>query len=303
VPAIRRPSEARASAHHHCEPGTTAAPIYRRRRRYCHRGTEGRRLEGADRRVPGSLDVPRFRRGGQRAAVGGTLWSSGFHALFPEYVAPPTLGSAAFEFLSGGTFKIAGPLIARTRVLPWVGSRLAGTTRSILEGTKRALEGGTSPWLRFGNRFPLLFKNYFGHSRVQYGIQRLFWDDRTFNAVSQQYWVGKAGDKQLQHLWVMNKTTWVPRGFRNAGFNTIEVPKRFNNWMRDIPSRNWAFRGIVAIILSGTSAGSGYATQELLDNLDGHPAANPRSNPAPGDREHGSLSTDSSPAAGGGKGQ
>jgi NAD(P)-dependent dehydrogenase (short-subunit alcohol dehydrogenase family) len=37
-----------------------------RRRRYCHRGAEGRRLEGANRRVPEALDVSRFRRGRQR---------------------------------------------------------------------------------------------------------------------------------------------------------------------------------------------------------------------------------------------
>ncbi len=57
----RRPGEARASAHPHCEPGAAAAPLYRRRRCHCHYGAEGRRSEGANRGAPGPLDVPRFR--------------------------------------------------------------------------------------------------------------------------------------------------------------------------------------------------------------------------------------------------
>jgi hypothetical protein len=55
-----------ANAALHREPGAAAASLYRRRRRYCHRGAEGRRLEGADRRAPEALDVSRFRRGRQR---------------------------------------------------------------------------------------------------------------------------------------------------------------------------------------------------------------------------------------------
>jgi NAD(P)-dependent dehydrogenase (short-subunit alcohol dehydrogenase family) len=51
---------ARASAHPHCEPRATAAPLYRRRRCHCQRGAEGRRSEGAYRGEPRPLDVPRF---------------------------------------------------------------------------------------------------------------------------------------------------------------------------------------------------------------------------------------------------
>jgi len=56
--AIRRSGEARASAHHHCRPGTTTAPLCRWCRCDRHRGTEDRRPEGAARRQPEPLDKP-----------------------------------------------------------------------------------------------------------------------------------------------------------------------------------------------------------------------------------------------------
>ena len=62
-PAVRRPGEARAGAHHDRQPGAAAAPLHRRRRCHRHRRAEGRRSEGADRREPGPLDVARFRLG------------------------------------------------------------------------------------------------------------------------------------------------------------------------------------------------------------------------------------------------
>ena len=40
--AIRRPREARAGAHHKCQPGAAAAALHRRRRRDCHDRTEDR---------------------------------------------------------------------------------------------------------------------------------------------------------------------------------------------------------------------------------------------------------------------
>ena len=60
-PAIRRPSKARARAHHHCEPGPAAPPLHRRRRCDCHRRAEDRRSEGADRGEPRPLDIARIR--------------------------------------------------------------------------------------------------------------------------------------------------------------------------------------------------------------------------------------------------
>jgi hypothetical protein len=57
----RRPGQARTRAHHDCEPGAAAAPLYRRRRCHCHRGAEDRRSEGGDRCQSRALNVPRFR--------------------------------------------------------------------------------------------------------------------------------------------------------------------------------------------------------------------------------------------------
>jgi hypothetical protein len=61
--AIRRPREARASAHHDCQSVDAAAPLHRRRRCGCHCGAEDRRSQDADRRQPGPLDIARFRLG------------------------------------------------------------------------------------------------------------------------------------------------------------------------------------------------------------------------------------------------
>ena len=58
---IRGPGEARARAHHDCEPETTAAPLHRGRRCHCHRRAEDRGSEGADRGASATLDVTRFR--------------------------------------------------------------------------------------------------------------------------------------------------------------------------------------------------------------------------------------------------
>ena len=57
---IRRPGEARASTGDDCQPGAAAAPLHRRRRCHRHRRAEGCRTQGADRRVPGPVDVARF---------------------------------------------------------------------------------------------------------------------------------------------------------------------------------------------------------------------------------------------------
>ena len=60
-PPIRRPGQARTRAHHDCQPGAAAAPLYRRRRCHRHRGAEDCRSERGDRFQSRPLGVPRFR--------------------------------------------------------------------------------------------------------------------------------------------------------------------------------------------------------------------------------------------------
>jgi RHS repeat-associated protein len=71
--------------------------------------------------------------------------------------------------------------------------------------------------------------------RNNYGLRRLFRDNRTFNAVSRQYWRQSAGGataagNQLGHIWVRNSARWMPQGLRNAGLNLVELPRAINHW-------------------------------------------------------------------------
>lgn len=73
----------------------------------------------------------------------------------------------------------------------------------------------------------LLFK------KNNYGIKRLFYDNSAFGNVSKQYWNQSLGGatragNQLSHVFFRNESKWVPQGFRNAGFNLIELPKHIN---------------------------------------------------------------------------
>ena len=63
---------------------------------------------------------------------------------------------------------------------------------------------------------------------------RFIYDNRDFkNAVSPGYWRprGGAGNLALHHWLFPQKATWVPRGFRNAGFNLVVINARRNSWM------------------------------------------------------------------------
>jgi RHS repeat-associated protein len=123
-------------------------------------------------------------------------------------------------------------------------------------------------WRAFGETFRLLT------GKAHYGVKELFYNADEFAAVSKQYWQGTATEvgAQLQHLWVMNSTRWVPQGIRNAGFNLLEIPAAFNHWMSNGVS-NQVFRLAVKTGLKAELIGVYNATQQLLGLRE--PQANP----------------------------
>ena len=71
------------------------------------------------------------------------------------------------------------------------------------------------------------------------GIGRFFYDPRAFSTISRQYWAqfGPANGASLHHWLIPQRWTWVSEGFRNAGFNLLQLPKilpgnlGLNQWM------------------------------------------------------------------------
>ena len=128
----------------------------------------------------------------------------------------------------------------------------------LLGGVGGLLNGGRL----LGNTGKLLFR------RNNYSFKRLFWDDRTFNAVSKQYWrqsVGgatKAGN-QLGHIWVRNSAKSVLRGRRNSGLNLMELPKNINHWGGRSLANDRLIRAGVATVLAGSGV-QGYRLGNAL---------------------------------------
>ncbi|MCA0237743.1 MAG: DUF6531 domain-containing protein [Bacteroidetes bacterium] len=182
---------------------------------------------------------------GTASAVGGGIGRYGFNNLFPEYIDPVSGNTIATDFIIGGA-------------VPVVGSALRPMINGAGQMISRSING---PWRAFGNNWRL-----FSNPRTAYSWRNIFSDSRTYNAISKQYWRGQANGNSLQHLWSLRTNGLLPQRFRNAGWNLLEVPRTLNTWMGDIPARNYAFRGIVGGILTGTGLGSYFATDALLDS-------------------------------------
>lgn len=161
----------------------------------------------------------------------------------------------ALGFFAGGTKLMKGTLKTAFR-------STSGTKQII----RRSMNG---KWRAFGNTGTLLRKGYSSSSRLQYSTSRLFWNDRTFNSISQQYWrqSGGAHGKHLHHWLFQNQTKWVPRGIRGSGINHLEIPKALNTWMGGRLGRELAGRGIVLGILGGTGYTSYRGTEAASEWL------------------------------------
>jgi len=205
---------------------------------------------------------------GATSAIFGAVGRAGLHEMFPEYVDPVSDETIATDFAVGG-------------VVPFAGSALKGIGGPVINGARqiftRALGGN---WRAFGSTWKLLVKGYSKNSRLQYGVSKLFYnsgganplrtytEEQAFKSISNQYWgqsANRASGKALHHLWVQNQSKWFPRGLRNAGFNLLEIPASLNTWMGGRTSRELAFRGGVATLLTGIGGGSAWITSSLLD--------------------------------------
>ncbi|MCK5218237.1 RHS repeat-associated core domain-containing protein, partial [bacterium] len=180
--------------------------------------------------------------------VGG--WTGG---LFASLWTPETAVETAFTLATAGIGTSAQ------------GARFGGGLMTGLkEGTKLAIRG---PWRVFGNT-PKLLKDL----GLKYGFRNLAWDPRNFKAVSIQYWriSGGANHKALHHLffkrvpkWIPKK--WIPKGFRNAGFNLLEMPLGLHEWIHLSLAAELGFRLTVGAILGAIGYGSYRITRWITE--------------------------------------
>ncbi|MBT1704922.1 DUF6531 domain-containing protein [Chryseosolibacter indicus] len=187
---------------------------------------------------------------GTASATGGAIGRFGFNNLFPEYINPVSTETIATDFVIGGGIPVLGSALRQA------GGPVVNGAREMFTRTM----GGN--WRAFGNTWRML-----RNPRIQYTWRRIFWDPRSFENVSSQYWrvTRGANGNALHHLWFQNQSRWVPQGLRNAGFNLLEIPGALNTWMGGRLGRELAFRGIVTTILTGTGVGSYAGTSALLD--------------------------------------
>lgn len=116
-------------------------------------------------------------------------------------------------------------------------------------------------------------------------LGRFFYDSRSFDAISDEWWAvrGPADGRALHHWLIPQRTTWVPAGIRNAGFNLVELPGLrgvfhptldLNTWMGFAPrwggvqayqagTVEWGIR----LAIPGAVAGGAYAGWQVGSEL------------------------------------
>lgn len=151
--------------------------------------------------------------------VVGSVQSANYHFHRENWVRGVLWSLVAISdvFLVGSIFKGVGKVLVRG------GAAFAAS--EFAQGLRLAFSRPS--WRTFGETGRLLT------GRAQYTLKDLVWNPKVFEKVSKQYWRGTANKlgMQLQHLWAMHSTKWVPLGLRNSGLNLLEVPARFNHWM------------------------------------------------------------------------
>jgi RHS repeat-associated protein len=91
-------------------------------------------------------------------------------------------------------------------------------------------------------------------TRLGRGFRRLIWDNRGFRSAVRPMWSGNPPrllrtGRHLHHALIPHNRwgRWIPRGFRNAGFNYVPISARLNRYMNGSTwtrtAAEWAFRG------------------------------------------------------------
>lgn len=144
-------------------------------------------------------------------------------------------------------FLVRSIIAGGIKLLAKGGAKLLGS--EIVQGITLALKGN---WRAFGNTL--------------YSLKTAFWNFRA-GSLSKNYWEGTAKllGMQLQHLWVLNSTRWVPRALRNSGLNLLEIPAVFNHWMGGIAFREHSFRLFTLTLLKASFFGAYDTTQALME--------------------------------------
>ncbi len=116
---------------------------------------------------------------------------------------------------------------------------------------------------------------------------RFFYDSRSFAQIGREYWAtnGPAAGRSLHHWLIPQRTTWLPEGFRNAGFNLLELPALrgtlhpslgLNQWMGF--ARNWGpssarqaalVENAIRLGVPAAAAGAGYAGYQIGSEVAG----------------------------------
>ena len=227
------------------------------------------------------------------AGVGGTVWRAGFHELFPELEDAPSLRTLGVDMASGGVLRGAGPVLKR--IIPtavWNSAEVA--VRETGYGLRLAWQGlRQGQWRAFGSEIPLVRRDGL------IAVRRWFWEERTFGYKSKRYWdlaPNRAAGKDLGHTLLSHSASRQPlperaEGFRNAGFNLLELPKGLNHWLGRYVYREDAMRHALLGTLTATGLGAAALTHRLLYTGMGGPGDAPWASPF----VHSSLAAPSAP--------
>jgi hypothetical protein len=194
----------------------------------------------------------------------GSVQSANYHFDKGNWVRGTIWTAVAISdvFLVGTIIKGVGKVIVKGGV--------ALATSEFFHGVRLMFTGN---WRAKGETLRLLF------GKSKFGPLEILWNPKLFVDVSKQYWRGTANQlgMQLQHLWAMNSTRWVPTGLRNSGLNLLEIPKAFNHWMSNGVS-NQVFRLGVGTLVKADFLGS-YSITQWIFGLHDEPVLTQESTP------------------------
>ena len=98
-------------------------------------------------------------------------------------------------------------------------------------------------------------------------LGRFFYDPRKFKSLSTAYWRGRANGMHLHHWFFAQRARWVPEGIRNAGWNLLAIPGRWNSFMNGSGffwsgATEWAWRLGIPISVGGAVAWPCFVTED-----------------------------------------